>query len=151
MYYVINIVTVTPFPFNYYTVPNRTLDDAQTTPLPSGDTGFSVTLRLLQIPSPYTPNDLVIISFIDPPDDGPIVENYPMICMSTQQYTVAFSGLRPGIEYEYNIQVALRTDNTTVGLPVTGNHVIITGTGELLSLTQSKLILITYSSYRIVT
>ena len=114
-------------PFNYSTVPNRTLTDAQITPLPSGDTRFTVTLTLLPVPSPYSPNDLVIISTIDPPDAGPIVENYPT---STQQYTVTFSGLRFGTTYTYSIQVALRINDTiTVGLPVTGSHII---NGELL-------------------
>ena len=121
-------------PFNYSTVPNRTLTDAQITPLPSGDTRFTVTLTLLPVPSPYSPNDLVIISTIDPPDAGPIVENYPT---STQQYTVTFSGLRFGTTYIYNIRVALGADNTiTVGLPVTGSHII---NGELLILLLSYL------------
>ena len=60
-------------PINYSTVPHRTLTDAQITPLPSGDTSFTVTLTLLPVPSPYSPEDLVIISTIDPPDAGPIV------------------------------------------------------------------------------
>ena len=116
---------------HYSTVPNRTLTDAQITPLPSGDTRFTVTLTLLPVPSPYSPNDLVIISTIDPPDAGPIVESYPT---STQQYTVTFSGLRFGTTYTYNIRVA---DNTiTVGLPVTGSHII---NGELLILLSSYL------------
>ena len=111
---------------HYPTVPNRTLTDAQITPLPSGDTRFTVTLTLLPVPSPYSPNDLVIISTIDPPDAGPIVEDYPT---STQQYTVTFSGLRFGTTYTYSIRVALRNNDTIiVGLPVTGSHII---NGEL--------------------
>ena len=123
-------------PFNSSTVPNRTLTDAQIIPLPSGDTRFSVTLTLLPVPSPYSPNDLVIISTIDPPDAGPIVESYPT---STQQYTVTFSGLSFGTTYTYNIRVALRNNDTiTVGLPVTGSHEI-NGPGELLILLSSYL------------
>ena len=89
---------------------------------PSLVASFSVTVNLAPVPSPYNREDLVIISTIDPPDAGPIVEDYPT---STQQYTVTFSGLRFGTTYTYNIRVALRNNSTiTVGLPVTGMNTI---------------------------
>ena len=63
---------------------------------------------------------LRIYSTIDPRHASSILDDYPTF---SQQYTVTFSGLTPGIPYTYDISVVDQND-TTVAVTVTGTFTI---------------------------
>ncbi len=82
-----------------------------------GDQAFSIT-SILHQPPPMSPDQLYILSTIDPPDVTRMLDDYP----NASSHTVVFNNLTPGTTYTYIIRVVLRNDSSiTIGLPVTGS------------------------------
>ncbi len=66
----------------------------------------------------YQPEELVIISTVDPADSEPIMANFTR---PAQQYTVMFPGLQPSTTYTFIIRIVLRVNNSVdVVSPATG-------------------------------
>ena len=80
------------------------------------DTSQTITITLPL--TEYQPEQLVIVSTVEPPDDGPIMADFTS---PSVQYTVAFTDLDPATEYTFTIRIVLRSDNTVDVVPrVTG-------------------------------
>lgn len=103
----------------HVSVPARFFSDVQS--VTQGDSCFSVSASLLPLPSPFTRNDLIIISTVSHPNTVQVINDYPE---STDMLTVSFCGLTSGTVYDYSIEVALQKNRTTYGLAVLRSHYI---------------------------
>ena len=72
------------------------------------DTSHTVTITLPL--TPYQPEELLIISTVEPSNGDPIMANFSRPGM---QYSVTFDDLMAGTSYTFTVRIVLRT-NTTV-------------------------------------
>ncbi len=80
------------------------------------DTNYTV---LLSLPfTGYPSSDLLIVSTISPPHSDPNTLPFPS---TTNQITLTFTDLTPGVLYNYTIRVVLASDQSNnVASPITG-------------------------------
>ncbi len=69
------------------------------------ETSHTVTITLPL--TPYQPEQLLIISTVDPSDTAPIMAFYTGY---SEQYSVTFTGLNPGTQYSFTIGIVLSAD-----------------------------------------
>ncbi len=98
------------------------------------DTNYTV---LLSLPfTGYPPSDLLIVSTISPPHSDPKTLPFPS---TTNQITLTFTDLTPGVLYNYTIRVVLASDQSNnVASPITGKFSLaaLGGTVKLLKFHQ---------------
>ena len=71
--------------------------------------------------TPYRPDELEIISSINPPDVEPIRASFP----TSLEYTVTFSNLRVGTSYTYTIMIILKSNPAIIVVnPATGSFIL---------------------------
>ncbi len=91
----------------------------------SMETSHTVTITLPL--TPYQPEQLLIVSTVDPSDTAQIVAFYTGY---SEQYSVTFTGLNPGTQYSFTIRIVLSADKAmdvvlAVSREFTSNNFII--------------------------
>ena len=93
------------------------------------DTSQTITITLPF--TEYQPEQLLIISTVEPPsDDGPIMADFTSPSM---QYTVTFTDLDPATEYTFTIRIVLRSNKTVDVVPAVSGSFLTQGSSELLT------------------
>ena len=126
----------------YVPVPSRNITNVtQGQPTDTSHT-ITITLPLTE----YQPEQLLIISTIEPPsDDGPIMANFTS---SSMQYTVTFTGLTGATIYNFTIRIVLRSNNTAdVVRAATGSFMTMMTPSESSTLIDYWLKQIRYYTY----